>query len=937
MLLKYSNEFFMRKHYFLLIFICFGLTAFSQNISVKGNILDDKTQIPLESATVYLSMVSDSTVVDYTITDKNGAFVMNTKKISKPVFLKISYLGYNTFKQQLQTITESKDFGTLRLKENENTLGEVIVKSEAPPIRIKRDTLEFNASSFKVRPDSNVETLLKQLPGVEVSEDGKITVNGKEVNQVLVNGKPFFDKDGKIALQSLPSDIINKVQISDTKTKKEELTQAAASSNNASINLTIDEDKNKGFFGRFMAGYGTDDRYESSALVNYFKNKRKISLLASSNNINSTGFSMDEIFDNMGGGRNVSYYFNSDDGSYGIGNLRFGGGKGIIRSNMIGLNYADEWAKNLESNGSYFFSSSNANNTNRTRQVNLLPSGNFTTASNRVTKEEGSGHNFSFNFEYKLDSLTSIVVTPKFITSNSKNSGKSYQSSFDNDNQLLNDNISETSDESNKTRFTNTINLNRTFLKKGRFLNVMLENNNSNEDGEALNKSVTSFYLNADPDDIRNQTRKTRNSKDSYATEIEYLEPVKDSLSIKLGVYARWEKSSEDARTYDFDPVSQTYSDFNAPLSNNFDSTIKLATPKTGFSIQKKKYNFNLSVGTTIAEMNNNSVYLGNTAVLNRNYIFPYASLYGGYRFDKSKSLWVNYEYLAGFPTANQLMPIENLADPLNTYIGNPNLDLSENHNINVNFNNYDYASRSGYGVYFGGELYAKQIVSSTTYNASGKRTTTYDNVEGTYETWLGSNWNKTIKKEAHTFKFGLGVSSGFSKSKGFTDGQMFEANSVRLTPRVNFTYEYGELLTINPFYTVTYNESKYSNYLVASASNVLHKFNIVTTSYWPSNWVFGNDFSYTYNSNIADGFKKDFYLWNSSLAYSFYNKKITAKVKVYDVLNQNQSSTRTITPTTIRDEENVVLKRYMMFSLSYKIEKFAGKEKPSRGERFMY
>jgi hypothetical protein len=125
-------------------------------------------------------------------------------------------------------------------------LGEVVVKSEAPPIRIKKDTLEFNASSFKLRPDSNVETLLKQLPGVEIDEQGKIKVNGKDVNQVLVNGKPFFDKDGKIALQSLPSDIINKVQVTDTKTRKEELTKQAASSNNASINLTIDEDKNKG-------------------------------------------------------------------------------------------------------------------------------------------------------------------------------------------------------------------------------------------------------------------------------------------------------------------------------------------------------------------------------------------------------------------------------------------------------------------------------------------------------------------------------------------------------------------------------------------------------------------------------------------------------------------------------------------------------------------
>ena len=149
--------------------------------------------------------------------------------------------------------------------------------------------------------------------------------------------------------------------------------------------------------------------------------------------------------------------------------------------------------------------------------------------------------------------------------------------------------------------------------------------------------------------------------------------------------------------------------------------------------------------------------------------------------------------------------------------------------------------------------------------------------------------------------------------------------------------YEYGELLTVNPSYTFTYNDIKYSNYIVDSASNVLHTFNIQTTSYWPKNWVFGNDFGYTYNSNISDGFKKDFYLWNTSLAYNFFHKKMSAKIKVYDVLNQNQNATRTITPTTIRDEQNTVLQRYMMFSLTYKIEKFAGKEKPSGDSRFMF
>ncbi|WP_294738488.1 carboxypeptidase-like regulatory domain-containing protein, partial [uncultured Flavobacterium sp.] len=284
----------MLKKITLLLFLC-SAVSFGQNVTIKGQVTDPDNY-PLESATIYLTSVKDSTVIDYTISDKKGNWEIRTRSKQEPVNLKISFIGFSDFRQKLNNLTQDKDFGILKMSDNPTELNEVVIKNEIPPIRIKSDTLEFNASSFKVRPDSNVQTLLKQLPGVDIDSDGKITVNGKEVNQILVNGKPFFDKDGKVALQNLPAEIIDKVQVTDTKTKKEELTGKAASGDNASINLTIQKDKNKGFFGKFMGGYGTDDRYESSALVNYFKDKRKISILASSNNINSSGFSMNEIF-----------------------------------------------------------------------------------------------------------------------------------------------------------------------------------------------------------------------------------------------------------------------------------------------------------------------------------------------------------------------------------------------------------------------------------------------------------------------------------------------------------------------------------------------------------------------------------------------------------------------------------------------------------------
>jgi len=915
---------------FLVFFIC--STAFSQNvISLKGKVVEETTKTPIQSATVYLSNAKDSTVVDYTITDKNGKFEFKIKKIKQLVILKVSFVSYQDFKLPLKNIEADKDFGSIELKDAMKSLNEVVIKGQAPPIRIKKDTLEFNVSSFKVRPDANVETLLKQLPGVEIDADGKITVNGKEVNQILVNGKPFFDKDGKVALQNLPSDIVNKVQITDTKTKKEEKTGAAASSNSASINLTIDEEKNKGFFGKVMGGKGSDGRYESSALINYFKNKRKISVLASSNNINSIGFSMDEVFDNMGGGRarNMNTY---SDGSFSIDGRRYGGGSGITQSNLIGINYSDEWTKNSESSLSYFHSGANTKNENKTNQINFLPSGNFTTNSNSSSNEDRYTHNITSVFEYKLDSLTSIVIEPNFSKSNTKSRSLATQSSFDATNAMLNSSTSNTFNENDANTFSNTLSFTKSFKKKNKYLSLVFENENGTTIENDYLQSNTIFYQGAVTQDNRNQFNKSKTINANYRTEFEFTQPITDSLQIKVGLEFKIDKNKDSRNSFDYDPSNQSYSVVNDLLTNAFNSTEKTVTPNTGIIFNRKKYNLNANLGTNIINFNSDANYLNVNSILNKEFVLPYVSAYGNYRFTKTKNLWVNYNYSYDLPSARQMLPIEDLANPLNTYIGNPNLDLNKNHNLYFSYRDFDYATKSGYGTYMGGNLYDNQIVSSVSYDVNKKRTTTYANVSGTYNSWLGVYWNKTIKKDANKYRFELRMNNNFGLSKGFTDAQMYQAKTYSFSPRVNFTYEYGELLTINPSYNYSYNTTSYTNYVIGSASNYTHKFNLQITNYYPKNWIFGNDFGYTYNSNIADGFKKDFFLWNTSLSYGFLEKKLMAKIKVYDLLNQNQSAKRTITPTTIRDEENTVLKRYVMFSLTYKLEKFAGKEKKSSG-----
>ncbi|WP_281298332.1 outer membrane beta-barrel protein [Flavobacterium limnophilum] len=911
----------MTKLHSFLLLLFFVYSANAQNdIVIKGTVYDINTQVPLELATVYFSNVKDSTVIEYATTDKNGIFKISTKKYDKPVFIKVNYMGYQPYVEEQNALLENKDFGKLYLLQNTKELNEVVIKSEAPPIRIKKDTLEFNAASFKVRPDANLEVLLKQLPGFEVDSDGKITVNGKEVTQFLVNGKAFFDKDGAIALKNLPAEIISKVQVSDFKTKKEELSKQESTSDYSSINLTIDEKKNKGYFGKFLAGYGTDDRYETSMILNYFNNKQKISLLASANNINAPGFSQDEVFDSMGGGRNAK------------GNSKTAGsGKGITESNLVGFNYNDEWSKQLLAMGSYNFSNSVNKNESNSNQVELSSTGNIFTKAESKTRNESTGNKANFEFEYKIDPTMRLVVTPTVNQTRTNSHSESSSLSKDINETKLNESVSGSNKEGNSTNFGNTINFNKTFEKKSRNLSFVFSNSNANSDSDAFNKSSTIFHKGDKEDIFRDQNGKSSNISDSYSVDIEYTEPITDSLRIRLGSDFDWNNQVNDLKTYDFDDISHSSSTLNDLQTNYTTSRQNSITPKVGISFEKNKFTFNLNSSTSIIDYDNHSLYLGKVTDLNQKYVLPFGRAQIRYKLDRSKFLTLRYDYSNSLPTYNQLMPVANLSNPLNTIIGNPNLNPNEKSSLNINYRNFDMRTRSGYTLFARGDYFNSEVVTIARFGDGGQKITEYKNVSGTYTTSVGGNWNQTIKKEAHVLRYGFGLNGNYSLDKGYTNAVLFDAISLKVTPRVYFSYDYGELLTVAPSYSLSYNETKYEN-TGKSNSSVVHRINLQTTNYWPKNWIFGNDFGYTYNSNLSGDFKKDFYLWNTSLSYGFFGKKMTLKVKVYDVLNQNQSAARSISATIIRDEENTVLKRYAMFSLAYKLGSFSGKEKRSRG-----
>lgn len=911
------------------LFLLFSTFAVAQNkFTIKGKVVDKTTQTPLESATFYMTKVKDSTVINYSITDENGVFEVEQKALNEPFILRVSYTGFKPFSRKMNTLSSNLDLGTLQLEDDVEMLNTIDLKGEIPPIVIKKDTLEFNASSFKVRPDANVEALLKELPGVEIDSEGKIKVNGKEVNNIMVNGKPFFGKDGKVATQNLPANLIEKVQVTDTKTKTEELTGDGASGNESTINLTISEEDNKGLFGKVIGGLGTDERYESSFLLNYFEQDLQLSLLGSANNINSVGFSMDEIFDNMGGGRSTSMWSNGS-GGFGINGMQFGGGKGITTSEMIGFNYGDSWFnEKVDPHISYYFSHRDSENINRTESINLLPTGETRTVAGATSKDASFGNQLNTEFTIKIDSTLTIFTAPKMLKNTSKSTYKSNRNTFDESNALLNSSISDNYSETDETSFSNDLNLYKKLAKKGRGVSFDFDFSVSQRTAEDFVNSTTDFVQSGDPSDVRNQKEATDVASSKYNVKFYYREPLTDSISLGLELAYVTDRNENSLNTNRFNAINNTFDITNDAQSNSFLSNESRLLPGFGIQLKKKKIRGGFTALANVITLDNSAAYLGQDYELNQNYVFPKLSGYFRYTLKKNMSLYTNLNFDVDMPSARQLLPVLDVRNPLNTVIGNTGLVPTKTVRMYAGLNNYDWKNRTGMNTYFGFTNNYDAVVSSTVYDADFKSNTSYINVANNFSGYAGTYFSKSFKKEKRTFGIEVGAWGNYSVDNGFVNGTAFKAATFSLDPDIEISWSIDELIDVTPSYTFEYNKTSYTNYIIDETDFFRHNAKLEITTYWPKKVVFGSDFGYTYNSNIADGFKKDFYLWNLSLGYQFYEDKFTAKVKMYDVLNQNIGTRRTVSPTGITDTEDTVLQQYLMFSLSYKLEKFGGKKK---------
>jgi hypothetical protein len=911
----------MKKITFLTFLLLTCITySQSKEFEITGTIKSLEENELLESATVHTERLKDSSIIAYTITDAKGFFNVGGQTADTKVKLVVSYIGYKPYTKIISV--KDQNIGSLIL-EPANVLDAVVIRSSAP-ITIKKDTVEFNVKSFKTKKDANVEDLLKKLPGVEVDDEGKITVNGKEVNKILVNGKPFFGNDPTITTRNLTKDIIEKIQISDTKTNAQAFSGEDSDGENKTINLTIKKENNKGYFGKTAAGIGTDKKYEYAGMATRFKQSERIGLLAGGNNVNSPGFS-----------------FGNQRLQFGGNNRSFGGGQGIVTSNNYGLNYINAFGKMFELSTDYFYKNSESDNkTTRNRETFLADGTSFITNSNNTSFNESDSHDASIDFEIEIDSTFRIDIESDFNADINKNTYTSASESFNNSNTLTNDSNSNSIADSNSKKFDNEINLTKMFGDRGAFLRVELTANLNKSDTEDLVKSETNIYGDSPDQIIRDQFSDGNTDKTKIGSKVTYRFPI---LSRLLYFDVSYEysntKTQKKRSTFNFDQSTNDYTDFSNLLSTDFEYNNNVKKPRAKLSFRNEKW----STSANIAYLNRtlkNTDFLRPETNLEREFNNLEYGVNIRFRKNRTSSYRLKYNFRNGTPYLSQLQPFRDESNPLNIVTGNPELDPTKTHSIRFGVSNFNWQERTGFWAFGNATITNDRVVANTIVDQNTLiRETSYANVDGFYSIQGGGSYSVTKKWEDFgSLKSEFTVFGNLNKNINFNNGVQYSSKATSISPRIGFDFMWDDILQIRPSYSISFNRNTYDIDSFSDKNFTSHDVLISTSTFLPKKLEWRNDVKFNYNPNIADGFQKSAWFWNTTLRYSILKDQGAVGIKVYDILNQNTNARRVATEDYIQDSSSTVLKQYAMLTFTWKFNSLGGEGKkfePKRGRRY--
>lgn len=888
-------------------FLLLSVSLFAQKFTFEG-IVKDKQDVTLEAATVFVQSVQDSLIIAYGITNKDGQFSIkvNAEKDSKLLF-NIAYLGYKPFSKEIEVPkTGDLNVGFLFLEDAVEELETISIISRSPPIIIKKDTIEYNADSFKTLPNDRVEDLLKKLPGVQIDIDGNITVNGIDVEAINVDGMRFFgEKNGDTALKNLPSNVISKVQVTDFKTNMQKFTGEESDSGTKEINLKIKKGKNTAFFGDLNGGFGTDDKYQANANLFKLIDGKQLGFISGSNNIN------------------IRRGFNALPDAK--------SSNGYIESDFIGANYSKGRWDETRINGNYRFNADNVDNIQKRVRENFLPNLNYISETESTSTSDTDNHIGSLDLKYIINPKNKLSKNRlqlsnelDFSSDNSGSFSQSETSSKSIDGDLISDVNSKNQSVAKNSSIKNSWGIISRTGNGSDFFTVNLNSNFSQSNSDSQNYSENILYA-SNRTRIQDQIINTDNGTSNINFNGMWFKQLLPNFRIIPKYNASISHNKNEKYVFDFNEIEYEYTDFNELQS--FDSKYVTTTVKPALRL---RYDYNYFRFEVEGAFTNTYRKYTDQLVSERDFNadFEYITYAARLRYrDKNgyKNLTLNYNQSVDLPTVAQLQPVEDFGNQTNIKIGNPFLKPEVNHNINFEYQN----NLAFYNINITGNARAQfvndKIVNSTITDSDLIRFTTYDNINGDYSLSGNTAISKSYFNKKTNFNINLRFFASYNNNISLQNAVKFVSRNTTLRPSTSFRYSYDNKLDLSATYSYSINNNVFDTDVFVDNSFFIQNLNFDASIFFLKNAFFSNKLAYRYNSRVGDDFDADAVFWNAGLGIQLWKNKGTLTLVGYDILGQNNGFRRMVTNTYIQDLDNNILEQYFMVTFVFKFGRVAG------------
>ena len=884
----------------------------------RAVLVDSLTKAPIEFATFHAKYVGDKQPRKFALTDDKGVAVLQGLPVGRAT-ITVEYMGYKTKKFTFDIKKGANEYGELVISEDNNVLDAVVVSGVANQMVVKRDTIEYNASSFKVNDTDMLEELIKKLPGVEVDANGTITANGKEIKKVMIEGKEFFLDDPNLATKNLPAKIVEKVRVVERKSEQAQFTGIDDGDEEMVLDLGIKAGMMKGWFGNLGGGLGNplandgDMKYESAAMIGRFTDKSQVSIIGNLNNTNNRGFT--DVAGNM------------------MGQMRMGGrggwnSKGITTSWMGGINANKNFKKqDSDIQGNLMYSGSDKLVEETMDRTTILgPDRILYNYEKGYDKTYTDGIRFGGEFDYKFTELTSILVRPNI------NIGKGDYESFNEFNTRTNMDSTNKGysrnwgDNHNQSVGTNVI-LRQKFNRPGRTMSLSVNFNHSNNESDGYNYSKTEYFKNnvVDSTAIVDQQFSRKNLSNVVAARLSYIEPLGKNYFLEGAYRYSYRMNESDKNTYSKD-ASGAYTVLDEMYSTNYGNTI--IQQQAELNIMKQEDKYNISIGASVQPTKTISEGKGRDTTYSVVNFSPIARI--DYRFTEDKFLRVRYRGRTSNPSISQMMPINDNSDPLKVVEGNPNLKPEFSHSLSTEYRANNRRTFTWFSVGADATYTQDDIVSRREYREDGVQVSKYVNTnKGVYSVngrimYNGKIGNSNFSINTFT-RAGVNNSISYVNEKGKYVENETQNFTVMESLRLTYRNDWAEIIAGG---RVNYRNAQYS---VASMDDVTTWTNALTGSVnltIPGGLNFTSDINHTWYIGYDQGYDKPNTVWNASISKTLFKNAATLKFKVYDILKQDRTTSVTTSENYVQNLTSNTLGQYFMVTLTWRFGNFGDMRK---------